>query len=108
MAKEILEIGVKPYNVYASVYEQRTIPQVKLLSAVIESMYMKSEFLSIRISQKMLKQCDADLEDVDGFTDFARSIKGVEVSFMISEITIDKLENKIFKMLQNKKELLCQ
>ena len=96
----------------------------------------------------MLKHCDAELEDVDGFTDFARSIKGVEVSFMISEInqnkfrinfrsrgkyiindiaqyfnggghklaagatventTIDKLENKIFKMLQNKKELLCQ
>ena len=38
----------------------------------------------------MLKQCDADLEDVDGFTDFARSIKGVEVSFMISEINQNK------------------
>ena len=90
MAKEILEAGVKPYDVYSKVYEQRTIPQVKLLSSVINTMNIKEEFLSIKITQEMLKKCDAHLEDVDGFTDFARSIKGVEVSFMISEINSNK------------------
>jgi len=38
----------------------------------------------------MLKECDATLDDIDGFTDFVRSIKGVEVAFMISEITENK------------------
>ena len=48
------------------------------------------EFVSIKITQSMLEKCNASLEDVDGFTDFMRSIKGVEVSFMISQVTISK------------------
>ena len=35
----------------------------------------------------MLDKCGATLDDVDGFTDFMRSIKGIEVSFMISEVS---------------------
>ena len=90
MAKEILETGVKPYDVYSSIYEQRTLPQIKLLGAVIDSLKIVDEFASIRISLDMLRNCDATLEDVDGFTDFMRSIKGIEVSFMISQINNNK------------------
>ena len=90
MAKEILETGIKPYDVYSSIYEQRTLPQVKLLGAVIDSLRIVNEFAVIRITIEMLKNCDATLEDVDGFTDFMRSIKGVEVSFMISQINDNK------------------
>tara|TARA_Y100000994_G_scaffold160129_1_gene131325 strand:- start:477 stop:1469 length:993 start_codon:yes stop_codon:yes gene_type:complete len=90
MAKEILDSGVKPYNVYSAIYEQRTIPQVKLLGAVIDSLKIIDEFASIKINAQMLKDCNASLEDVDGFTDFMRSIKGVEVSFMISQVSDSK------------------
>jgi phosphoesterase RecJ-like protein len=90
MAKEILEAGIKPYDVYSSIYEQRTLPQVKLLGAVIDSLRIVDEFAIIRITIEMLKDCDATLEDVDGFTDFMRSMKGVEVSFMISQINDNK------------------
>ena len=90
MAKEILESGIKPYDIYASVYEQRTIPQVKLLGSVIDSLKITDEFASIKITTQMLDQCNANLSDVDGFTDFMRSIKGVEVSFMISQISSSK------------------
>jgi phosphoesterase RecJ-like protein len=37
------------------------------------------------ITQDMLKKTDADDGDVDGFTEFIRTIEGVEVSFMIQE-----------------------
>tara|TARA_B110000263_G_C15284924_1_gene500260 strand:- start:230 stop:1228 length:999 start_codon:yes stop_codon:yes gene_type:complete len=90
MAKEILEAGVKPYDVFANIYESRTLPQVRLLSAVINSLNIVDEFASIKITQNMLTECDASLEDVDGFTDFARSIKGVEVAFMLSEVSKNK------------------
>ena len=90
MAKEILEVGVKPYDVYSNVYEQRTISQVKLLGSVIDALKIVDEFACIKISLDMLEKCNATLEDVDGFTDFMRSIKGVEVSFMISQINNNK------------------
>ena len=90
MAKEILEKGVKPYDVFANIYESRTLPQVRLLSAVINSLNIVDEFVCIKITQKMLTDCNAQLEDVDGFTDFARSIKGIEVAFMLSEVNNNK------------------
>jgi len=90
MAKEILEKGIKPYDVYSEIYEKRTIPQAKLLSAVINSLEIIDEFACVKISLEMLEKCSATLEDVDGFTDFIRSIKDIEVSFMISQINDNK------------------
>ena len=90
MAKELLDLGIKPYNVYAEIYEQRSLSQIKLFGKAIESLKIVDEFGCIKISLSMLKECDATLDDIDGFTDFVRSIKGVEVAFMISEITEDK------------------
>ena len=37
----------------------------------------------------MLKNANAQPNDVEGFTDFVRSIKGVEVAFMILEQKYD-------------------
>jgi len=87
MAKEILDIGIKPYDIFSEIYEQRTLPQIKLLAEVINSINIKDEFASIKITKEMLEKCKATLDDIDGFTDFTRSIKGVEVSFMISQIS---------------------
>jgi len=86
MAKELLDLGIKPYDVYANIYEQRTLSQIKLFGKAIESLKIVDEFGCIKISLSMLEECDATLDDIDGFTDFIRSIKGVEVAFMISEI----------------------
>ena len=86
MAKEILDTGVKPYDVYSQIYEQRTIGQINLLSEAINSLEIIDEFACINITQKMLNNCNCTLKDVDGFTDMMRGIKGVEVSFMISEM----------------------
>ena len=90
MAKEILETGLKPYDVFSKIYEQRTISQVRLMGLVIDSLEIFDEFASVKISSKMMNDCQAKLEDVDGFTDFVRSIRGVEVSFMISELSDNK------------------
>ena len=86
MAKELLDLGVKPYDVYASIYEQRSLAQIKLFGKAIESLKIVDEFGCINISLSMLEECGATLDDIDGFTDFIRSIQGVEVAFMISEI----------------------
>ncbi|MBI44740.1 MAG: hypothetical protein CMG66_01080 [Candidatus Marinimicrobia bacterium] len=86
MAKELLDLGVKPYDVYASIYEQRSLAQIKLFGKAIESLKIVGEFGCINISLSMLEECGATLDDIDGFTDFIRSIQGVEVAFMISEI----------------------
>tara|TARA_Y100000748_G_C15061385_1_gene318744 strand:- start:72 stop:506 length:435 start_codon:yes stop_codon:yes gene_type:complete len=87
MAAHLLECGVKPYDIYDLVYERREISQVKLLSYVINNLefYSNDEFAGYTITKEVIDSHGAKYSDVEGFTDFVRSIKGVQVSFMILE-----------------------
>ena len=87
MAAHLLERGVKPYDIYDLVYERREISQVKLLSYVINNLefYSNDEFAGYTITKEVIDSHGAKYSDVEGFTDFVRSIKGVQVSFMILE-----------------------
>jgi len=60
---------------------------VRLLARVIDNITFDSggELAWFWIDQKMLDAADASSKDVDGFTDFVRSIKGVEVAVMVFE-----------------------
>jgi len=91
MASHLLDLGVKPYDIYSFVYERREIPQILLLSLAINKIkfYENGEFAGFVINNEMLKNANAKPNDVEGFTDFVRSIKGVEVAFMILEQKYD-------------------
>jgi phosphoesterase RecJ-like protein len=91
MASHLLSLGVKPYDIYSRVYERREIPQILLLSLAINKIkfYSDGEFAGYVIDQKLLEKANAKHTDVEGFTDFVRSIKGVEVAFMILEQRYD-------------------
>ncbi len=91
MAAHLLQSGVKPYDIYDIVYERRELSQVRLLSFVINNLkfYENGEFACYKITVNDLKSVNADYRDVEGFTDFVRSIKGVQVAFMILEQKYD-------------------
>jgi len=87
MAAHLLECGVKPYDIYDLVYERRELSQINLLSYVINNIkfYSDGEFAGYVITNDSIKSNNAKYQDVEGFTDFVRSIKGVQVAFMILE-----------------------
>ena len=88
MAANLLEAGVDPYEIYKSIYEQRPIEQIYLLSKALESLKF-NEDKSIAwyiVTRDMISSVGAKPEDIDGFTDFVRSIKGVEIACMIQEV----------------------
>ena len=87
MAAHLIESGVDGYEIQKNIYEQRSIAQVKLLGKVIQSLQYSTsgQIVWTIISQNMIKKVNGSDEDVDGFTEFLRSIQGVEISFMILE-----------------------
>ena len=87
MASELIGFGVKPYDIYVSIYERRSLSQLRLFSYVIDNLKfnLDSRICYAIISQQTLKKIDSNIEDVDGFTEFLRSIENVEVSFLIIE-----------------------
>ena len=88
MAAYLLECGVEGYEIQKAIYEQRRLPQIKLLGCVINNLkYSKNgKVVWIIISQELIAKADADDGDVDGFTEFIRTVEGVEISFMIQEL----------------------
>ena len=88
MAASLLDLGVKPYEIHKSIYEQRSLSQVKLMSNVIQSLEFAYEgkVAWFKVDSKMLDSANAKAEDIEGFTEYIRSIKNVEVAFMIQEI----------------------
>ncbi len=87
IAIECLKAGVKTSKIYQRVYETKPQGGVRLLARVIDNITFDSdgELAWFWIDQKMLEAANASSKDVDGFTDFVRSIKGVEVAVMVFE-----------------------
>jgi phosphoesterase RecJ-like protein len=87
MAMDLMDAGVYPYNIHKRVYEQRTHAQLLLLGTLIQNI----KFASHRrvgwcvLTQELFSEAHADLEDVEGFSEFIRAIKEVEVSALIVE-----------------------
>lgn len=89
IAIECLEVGVDTSKIYQIVYENRTSGQVKLLADIINNLDYSTnrELAWFTISQKMMNNANANKKDIDGFSNFVRTIRGVEVALMIFENT---------------------
>ena len=87
IAMDCIDYGVDNSKIYQSIYENRSKAQVSLLAKVIDNLRYDSDgqIASFIISREMIESSGAISQDIDGFTDFVRTIKGVEISIMIYE-----------------------
>ena len=87
MASELISFGVKPYDIYVPIYEQRSLSQLRLFSYVLNNLKfkLKNRVCYAVIDKDVFKKTNSNFNDVDGFTEFLRSIKNVEVSFLITQ-----------------------
>jgi len=85
IAIECLNIGVDHSKIYQTVYENRSPAQMSLLADILNNLdYSENgELAWFTIDQEMMKKANAIKKDIDGFSDFIRSIRGVEVALMI-------------------------
>lgn len=88
MAIEMLKAGVQPYKVHQRVYEQRERSQVRLLGVLTNNLnYSEDGRIGwCVLTQDMLAGAEATRDDIDGFSDFIRTIKGVEVAVLLTEV----------------------
>lgn len=88
MAIEMLQAGVRPYQVHKHVYEQRERSQVRLLGVLTNHLQYSADgrISWCALTQELLERAQASREDVDGFSDFIRTIKGVEIAVLLTEV----------------------
>ncbi|MBU0713201.1 bifunctional oligoribonuclease/PAP phosphatase NrnA [bacterium] len=93
VASELLEYDIKPNDIFKHVYESYSRQRMALLGTVLQTVhYENDEKLAwFTISRDDLKRAGVQLDEIGGYTDFIRSIKGVEVSVMFLEIDLNKI-----------------
>ncbi len=91
IAIESLRAGVDSVSIYQNVYESSSFGKIKLLGTIINQMNYEQDgkLVWFLLDREMLNKAGATPADVDGFTDFVRKIRGVEVAMMIFEYEQD-------------------
>lgn len=87
IAGEMLEAGVDPWQMTVELFESQPRRRVELLGEVLQTLTFSSceRLAFIRIEQDMVDESERIAELTDGFINYGRSIRGVEVSTQLRE-----------------------
>ncbi|MEE8340860.1 MAG: bifunctional oligoribonuclease/PAP phosphatase NrnA [Candidatus Neomarinimicrobiota bacterium] len=87
IAANAIKAGVDTAKIHQTIYGSSSRSRIKLLAAVADNLNFtyNNKLVWFKITEEMMKNANAMKDDVDGFTDFARGIKNVEVALMIFE-----------------------
>ena len=87
IAAELVELGVQPDEVSGKIYNNYTSERIRLMEMVLGTLrlYKKGKVAMIHVTQDMFAKSKARPEDIEGFVDFPRSIRGVKVAAFVKE-----------------------
>ena len=92
IAEEMTRYGVKPPYVSRMVHENHPKERFLLLGQVISSMetYYDDRVALVFVTEEMFKSTSTTSEYTDGFVEYVREIRGVEVAILLREINKHK------------------
>jgi len=87
---ELIRKGISPQVVSQKVYEARTGTGLKLLSLTLSTLEVTADgkIALLLITQDMYKKTGAREDEVEGFVNFARDVKGVEAGILFRETDV--------------------
>jgi len=88
IASEMVEKGVDPWDVSAALYESQDAGRLRLLAEALSTLVVSScgRIASLSVTLEMYRRTGTNSEHTDGFVNYPRSIRGVDVSLFFREI----------------------
>jgi phosphoesterase RecJ-like protein len=87
IAGELLGYGLDPAVVSESVYERRTLEDIRFLGLVLSTLKVNlaGDVAYLEMTRDMVGQTGADISKSEGFINYARSIGGVKIAILFKE-----------------------
>ncbi len=94
VASELLNAGVNAKAIYNLVYEQNSKSKMALMGEALRNLNYEcgGRLAWFVLSQEMFDSCQASHWDTEGFPEIPRTIDGVDVSLMFTELDSDKVK----------------
>jgi bifunctional oligoribonuclease and PAP phosphatase NrnA len=88
IAAEMVEKGINPWTIAEKLYESQPRTRLELLALALATLSVSSrgDYASIDVTLDMFDMCGANAELTDGFVNYPRSIRGVEVALFFREL----------------------
>lgn len=88
VAAALLENGVDPESIYASVYASAPEGRVRLLAEVLQTLVVEPEvgLAWVSVPPDALRRHEVTADDLDGIVEFPRSIAGVRMALLFRHI----------------------
>ncbi len=87
LCAKLVEFGAKPSEIANKLYEEESLERILLLKEFLGTLQVElmGKLCIGKITQKMFQLTGTSKEDTEGFVDYPRSIKGVEIAALIEE-----------------------
>ncbi len=87
VAAELVRLGASPSEISQTLYETEPLRRLRLLGLALPTLEVTEDgrIASITINRDMFRATGTTKEDTEGFVNFPRSIKGVEVAVLFRE-----------------------
>src|SRR5213595_891389 len=94
VAGALLERGVDPESIYASVYASAPEGRVRLMTEVLETLVVEPEagLAWVTVPPDALHRHGATADDLDGIVEYPRSIAGVRLSLLFRQIANGRIK----------------
>jgi phosphoesterase RecJ-like protein len=89
IGSDLVRRGVRPNDVFREIYESSSPARMRLLGEVLRALEYEADgrVVHFTITDDLLRACNVDRDDADGFTDVVRNVRGsqVVISFVETE-----------------------
>lgn len=91
---ELIAAGINIKDININLYEKYSIERTKLFIKSLSTLkfYYDSRLATVKVSQAMLEETNADLSDSEGIVSFVRSIGSVEVACLLKELSNNEIK----------------
>ena len=91
---DLLEQGLDTNSININLYQSRSFEKTNLLISSLNSLqfFSDNKIGIIKVTQEMLKENKASMEDTEGIVSFVQNIDGVEVACMFKEFATNEIK----------------
>ena len=89
IAGQLVGMGIDPWSIASSLYESYPPERMRLLGLVLPTLDVSpcGRYASVTMTREVLKQSGASEEHSDGFVNYPRAVRGVEVALFFNQLS---------------------